>query len=243
MSLLKTCAHVVMWTCALVCMPTCFAQTTGTLRVFCEPVGSCQYVLDGKHRMNDRELTLLDGPHRFVFWAPERRMLDTTFLVSGGSLREVNVQLRYSSEFIDYRQHAGSFVRNDRWMRYGTPVLAVGTGVWAGVSIVHAINARKDLDALGEEYINSSDPGGISDLKDERIPAANAALRTTRTMAYVSSGLFVASAGAWWYVQKIRRSRTSPVFEDKEKARFDGLVWVPNTNGGTWAMGFTLPIR
>ncbi len=245
MTIRITQAHMVFWSCAQLCMSTLvFAQSTGTLRVFCEPAGSCQYVLDGKHRMNDRELTLLDGPHRFVFWAPERRMLDTTFLVSGGNLREVKVQLRYSQEFIEYRQQSENHLRNDRWMRYGTSALAVGAGAWAGVSIARAINARKDLDVLGEEYTTSSDPGGISDLKVERIPDANTELRRSRTMAYVSSGAFALSAGAWWYVQKVRRSRTPPVFEDKEKVRFDGLVWTPNASGsGTWAMAVILPIR
>jgi hypothetical protein len=225
-------------------MDTCSAQTTGTLRVFCEPAGSCQYVLDGKHRMNDRELTLLDGPHRFVFWAPERRMLDTTFMIVGGEVREVRVQLHYAQDFIDFRRKADNHRRTDRWLRYGTPVITVGAAAWAGVSIAQAIKARNTIDDLSEEYITSSDPGAISELKNQRMPEANSELRRANTMAWVSGSLCVASAGAWWYAQKMRRQRQAPVFEDKEKLRFDGLVWVPNnTRGGTWTMGITIPMR
>ena len=42
----------------------------------------------------------------------------------------------------------------------------------------------------------------------------------------------------------IRASKKpAPVFEDKEKVRFDGLVWVPGRQGGSLALGLTVPIR
>ncbi len=220
------------------------AQSTGKLRILCEPVGTSSYVVDSKHRMNDREITLMEGAHRLVFWAPERRMLDTTVMVVAGTTKEVRAQLRYSEEYIAYRAQADRFVRNDRWLKYGTPVVTAGAGVWAGVSIARAIDARKDLDALQDEYTSSADPGGLLDLKSTRIPDANDALRRSRTMAYVSSGVFALSACALWYVNERRKEHKAPVFEDKEKVRFEGLVWVPGSNtGGTWAMGLTIPIR
>ncbi len=232
-----TWAHVHMGTGA-------FGQSTGKLRILCEPAGSSSYLVDGKHRMNDREITLMEGPHKLVFWAPERRMLDTTVMVVAGATNEVRVQLRYSEEFIAYRQQAESFTRNDRWMKYAPPVLMVGAGVWFGTSMVSAVNARKDLDALEEEYTTSADPGGLKELKSTRIPEANDELKQARTMAYASAGVFALSAGVVWYARKARRERTAPVFEDKEKVRFDGLVWLPGANGaGTWAMGLTIPIR
>lgn len=225
-------------------LSTCFSQSTGGVRVFCEPGGS-SYVLDGQHRMADRELTLMEGPHRFVFWAPERRMLDTTFVVLAGTTRELRVQLRYSQEYIAFRHRADNYTRNSRWLRYGPPVVALGTGAWAGVSIKRAIDARKDLDALADEYAASSYPAGIHELKDERIPEANKELRDARTMAYISSGVFVASVATVWWTQRMLKRSTAPVFEDKEKVRFDGLVWVPSNSGGggTWMAGLTLPIR
>lgn len=237
MLLMFTWAHVHMGTCA-------FGQSTGKLRILCEPVASSSYVVDGKHRLSDREITLMEGAHTLVFWAPERRMLDTTVMVVAGATKEVRAQLRYSEEYIAYRAQADRFQRNDRWMKYGTPLVALGAGAWAGVSIVRAMDARTDLDALQDEYTTSADPEGLRDLKATRIPDANDELRKARTMAYVSTGVFALSAGAVWFVQKIRREHTAPVFEDKEKVRFDGLVWVPGANSaGTWAMGLTIPIR
>lgn len=225
-------------------MSTCASQSTGGVRVFCEPGGS-SYILDGQHRMADRELTLMEGPHRFVFWAPERRMLDTTFMVLGGTMRELRVQLRYSQEYITFRRKADNYTRNSRWLRYGPPVVALGAGAWAGVSIKRAIDARKDLDALSDEYAASSYPAGIRELKDDRIPAANKELRDARAMAYISSGVFVASVATVWWTQRMLKRSTAPVFDDKEKVRFDGLVWVPSLqgDGGTWMAGLTLPIR
>lgn len=224
-------------------MSTCVSQSTGTVRIFCEPGGS-SYVLDGQHRMADRELTLMEGPHRFVFWAPERRMLDTTLMVLPNTTRELRVQLRYSQEYIAFRHRADNFTRNTRWLRYGPPVLALGSAAWAGVSIKHAIDARKDLDALADAYTDSSYPAGIRDIKQEKLPAANKELRDARTMAYVSSGVFVASAAAVWYTRRVLKHRALPVFEDKEKARFEGLAWVPMGAGeGVWMAGLTIPLR
>lgn len=243
---MRAIAHHTIIPCGLLAMllasPPASAQSTGKVRVFCEP-GGCAYVLDGKNRLSDREVTLMEGPHRFVFWAPERRMLDTTFTVLANTTRELKVQLRYSEEYIDFRRRADRFTRNDRWLRYGPPLVAVGAGAWAGISIKRAIDARKDLDALEDEYFTSSYPAGLSDLKDDRIPAANKELRDARTMAYVSSGVFVASAAAAWYVrQKLRKG--PPIFEDKEKLRFDGLVWAPGRDrSGVWMASLTVPIR
>ena len=235
--LVLTCAQVHMGTCA-------FAQLTGKLRLNCEPLGSCMYVVDGKHRMNDREITLMEGAHRFNFWAPERSILDTQIYVVPGITTQVDVQLHYSPEYISYRRKADNFRRNDVWMRYAPPVLAAGVGAWAVTSIVRYADASKRIDDLADEYVASGDPGAISDLKDRRMPDANSELRNAHTQMLVSSGLFVASAGAVLYLRHRLATRQAPVFEDKERVRFDGLVWVPGrSDGGTWAMGLTIPIQ
>lgn len=219
------------------------AQATGAVRVLCEAPG-CAFVLDGRNRMSDREVTLMEGPHRFVFWAPERRMLDTTYMVLAGATRELRVQLRYSQEFIDYRQEADRYRRNERWVRYGPPLVVGGAAVWAGLSIKRAIDARKDLDAMEGEYFESAYPTGLRDLKERRIPDANRELRTARTMAYVSSGVLVATtAGTWWLRRRFAR-KGEPVFEDREKLRFEGLAWAPvDGSTGLWLATLSLPLR
>ncbi|MBK7385010.1 MAG: hypothetical protein IPI81_16990 [Flavobacteriales bacterium] len=229
----------------MVCLAlTGAAQNTGKLRIFCEPAGSCSYIVDGKHRLTDREITLMEGPHTFVFWAPERRMHDTTLVVVAGTTTEARVQLRYSEEYITYRHRADRFTRNERWIQYGPPLVTLGAGAWSAMSITRALKARKDLDALADEYNTSTYPAGITALKNERIPDANIELRQARIAAFVSSGVFVATGAASYLIRRHRRTRIAPAFEDKEKVRFDGLVWVPGTHSaGTWAMGFTIPIR
>ncbi|HRD52801.1 MAG TPA: hypothetical protein PKY96_09145, partial [Flavobacteriales bacterium] len=131
-----------------------------------------------------------------------------------------------------------------RWLRYGTPVLAVGAAAWFGVSTWKAVDAQRDIDALEQAYGESTSPASITELKGDRIPDANKKLRQARTMSYVSGSAFVAASAAWWYVAKVRSKRQAPVFEDKEKARFDGLVWMPDANGhGIWMAGLTIPLR
>jgi hypothetical protein len=225
-------------------MGTCaLGQGTGMLRLLCEPKGQCAYVLDGRFRMHDREVMLSEGPHRFVFWAPERRMLDTVLNVAPEAMREVRIRLRYSEEYMAYRKAADRYVRSDRWMRYAPPVATIATGIWAGLSVAMAVRAQRDVDALADAYAASSDPGGIVELKAERIPAANRALRSARLSAGISTGACVVSGAAWWYLHQRRRGRTPPVFEDKEKLRFDGLVWMPQGHGGVWLAGLTIPLR
>lgn len=220
------------------------AQSTGTLRILCEPAGSCEYLLDGRHRKKDRELSLMEGPHRFVFWAPERRVLDTTLMVMPNALREARIQLRYSEEFIAYNRKLRRFQRDDRWLRYGTPVLAAGAGAWFGVSLWRTVDAQRAVDDLAEAYRTSASPAGIAELKRTDIPEANRELRQARTMAFVSGGALALSGAALWYVRSVRSKRQPPVFEDKERARFEGLAWMPAHDGhGAWMASLTLPLR
>ncbi|MBK6343657.1 MAG: hypothetical protein IPF41_14025 [Flavobacteriales bacterium] len=171
-------------------------------------------------------------------------MLDTTVLVKPGALNELRVQLRYSEEFIAYNKKAQRFGRDDRWLRYGTPVLAVGAAAWFGISTWKAVDAQQTINDLETTYNESANPARIADLKGQEIPEANRKLRQAAPSWLVSGGVLVASGAAWWYVKKVRAKRTPPVFEDKEKARFDGLVWMPDANGhGTWMAGLTIPLR
>ena len=234
-----------MLACAQLQMSTCaFAQSTGTLRITCEPQASFSYLLDGKHRLKDRELTLLEGPHRLVFWAPERRMLDTTFTIAPNAMNEARIQLRYSEEFIAFNKKLRRYERDDRWLRYGTPVLVLGSAAWFGVSVYKGVDAQRDLHRMRDDYAESTSPAGINELKDSDIPDANKRLRQARVMAGVSGGLLVGSGALWYYMKKIRSKRPAPTFEDKEKARFDGLAFVPGPDGqGLWMAAITIPLR
>lgn len=226
----------------MACAAAC-AQSTGTLRILCEPMGSCEYVLDGRHRLRDRELKLLEGPHRFAFWAPERRVLDTVLTVLPDAVTEARIQLRYSAEFIAYNKALRRHQRDDRWLRYGVPVLAVGAAAWLGASTWRVIDAQRDIDALEQAYRDADSPARIARLKGTEIPEANRRLRDARAMLWVSGGAAAATGAAWWWLRQARARRKPPVFEDREKARFDGLVWAPGPRGGAWMASLTLPLR
>ena len=220
-----------------------YAQSTGQLRFRLEPPQGVSYVLDGKYRMTDREVTLLEGAHRFTFWAPERRMLDTTFFVIAGRLQEFTVQLRYAPEYIAYRDDVVRYERRQKWGRTGPLVVAAGTGAFAAVSYLRYRASYNDLQDLREEYRTSSDPESIRKLKAERIPEARDDFAKARTQAIISGGVFAVSLGAAAYLRhRIARSER-PVFEDKERIRFEGLVHAPSPRGGTWAAGISVPLR
>ncbi len=220
-----------------------YGQSSGQLKFTFEPDKGMEYVLDGKYRMSEHETTLIEGAHRFTFWAPERSMLDTTINVLPDVSTEVFVRLRYTQDFVDHRKAAQRYERNKRWATYLPPVIVVGAATWAATSLVNLSKADQDLSDLAASYSTSSDPAGIQRLKYDEIPAAKTDLSSARTQAYVASGVFVVSlAGTLWLRHRMANS-TAPVFEDKEKVRFDGLVWIPGASGGTWAGGVSIPLR
>jgi hypothetical protein len=218
------------------------AQSTGRLRLIMEPAGQTDYVLDGQFRMRDREVSQMEGPHRFVFWAPERRMLDTVLTVVAGGTSDVRISLRYSEEYIQWRKQAEQYETQRRWGLYAPPVIAAGAAAWMVVSYMNYSQAHRELDDLEEAYAASTDPGEISSIKSEDIPAAKDDFAKARTQTIVASSLFVVSTGATWYLRRKLSSRTAPVFEDKERTRFEGLVWVPGGTGGTWMAGLSIPL-
>jgi len=222
---------------------TLHAQSTGQLRFRFEPDRGMQFVLDGKYKLADREITLGEGAHRFTFWAPERLMLDTTLFVEGDKTREVFIRLRYSQDYVDHRRAEERFVKQERWGRYLPPVVTGGAAAWATVSFLNYGKASRELDDLAASYRTSADPGGIQRLKYEEIPAAKSDLRSARTQAYVATGVFAASAAATLIIRKRLAQRKAPVFEDKERIRFEGLAHHGTGAGGVWSATFSLPLR
>ncbi|MDX9751879.1 MAG: hypothetical protein RBT71_12420 [Flavobacteriales bacterium] len=224
---------------------TCSAQATGTLRLFITPDAGMRYVLDGKYRLSDRELTLAEGPHRFVFWAPERSMLDTVLHVRAGAHQEFHAHLFHSMEAIAHREAMHRHERGRRWGLALPPAITAGAAAWTVVSIVNWGRRHQELNDLRQAYRTTSVPDQLTSLKHDQVPAAKDAFNKARTMAYVSTGVLVLSAGATaWFRQRVARSRP-PAFEDRERIRFEGLVFHadPLTGQGAWAAGLTVPIR
>ena len=236
------------YTCVLLILVVCStigasAQSTGQLRFRFEPDRGMQYVLDGKYRMSDHEITLGEGAHRFTFFAPERLMLDTTFFIVGDRLQEVFVRLRYSQDYVDHRKALERYEQQARWGHYLPPVITGGALAWTAVSYFRYRKAGNTLDDLAEEYNGSADPGRIANLKEVDIPDAKDHLRSARTQTYVSGGITLASAAATVIIRQRMAKRSTPTFEDKERLRFEGLVHETGRTGGIWSATFSLPIR
>jgi hypothetical protein len=87
---------------ALCTLGALFAQTSGKLRLFVDPGNTFEFVLDHQFRMQQRELELVEGPHHFTFWAPERQMVDTTIHVRANMTQDVSLRLPLSDEYRAY---------------------------------------------------------------------------------------------------------------------------------------------
>ena len=227
---------------ALIAQIAC-AQVTGKVRITGIPEQGLRYVLDGKYEMTDREVTLTEGDHHFTFWAPEHRILDTTIFVMGNWTYDLKVVLQRPYEFVEYRSELERYHSRQKLGRTIPPIVTAGLGAWAVVSTLRYAKAHKDLDALGDEYSTLSDPAAIARLKEEEIPAAKDEFNKMRTQTYVSAGLFAVSLGAAAYIRHRIAHQQPPTYEDKERSRFEGLVWLPGPSGGTWAAAITIPIR
>ena len=219
------------------------AQSTGQLRFRFEPDRGMQYVLDGKYRMGDRELTLEEGRHTFTFWAPERLMMDTVFVVEPGRAKDVLVRLRYSQEYVDYRRAEERFESQRRIGRLWLPLATAGAGAWTTVAWIRLAQSHSTLVDLEDSYNALADPDRIEALKTTDLPNAQADLRNARTHAYVASGVFALSTAATVMLRKKLATRSAPEFKDQERIRFEGLVWEPGERRGTWAAALSIPIR
>ena len=215
------------------------AQIPGTLRLFIDPGHEFSFVLDDKYRMQQREVTLPAGQHRFQFWAPTRRIVDTTLTVLPDIPRDFTLRLPYSDEYKVYQEQLLRY-RNNRKLNRLLPMAATGVSAIVSVSMfVKYKNAHDQLAEDVDQYNSLTSPGAISRLKNETMPAHqadfNKAERNFIISTSITGGLAVLTT--YLYVKSARMK--VPLFEDKERLKFEGLAWVPGERGGTWAGGFT----
>jgi hypothetical protein len=226
--------------------PWAHAQTTGTLRFFIEPGHDFQFVLDRKYRMQQREVTLGEGPHHFTFWAPKHRMVDTMLTVAPNTVTTFTLRLPVSAEYMAWQREVAKYKRQVVLGR-GLPLAAtVGFGVWSVVALADhkaAYDQLQDDEAL---YSSARSPREIEELKKETLPADKNELQRTKEQLALAAGLTAVSAGVTVWMFHKTKGRQVPVFEDKEKVRFDGLVWLPPVHGssdGVFMASVMVPLR
>lgn len=218
------------------------AQNTGTLRMLIDPGHNFEFVVDKKHRMQQREVKLTEGLHHFSIWAPERMIVDTNVFVVADRTSDMVLQLPYSPEYVKYRMELGRVQSKRRVARTIPTVVTAGALVWTGISIGKYQKAVDVLEKDKEVYDINVDPGAIRTLKEETIPQHNDDLRTARTGMYTSIGVTAVAAGLTYYLYRRSAKLERPVMDDKQKVIFDGLVWLPNERGGMFHAGISIPL-
>lgn len=222
---------------ALVPASALYAQTSGKLQLQIDPPGY-MYRLDHRFTLQKNEVELLEGPHHFSFWAPQRKMVDTTLTISSGT-SAFTLRLPYSTEYLVYQRDLDRYRKDMRVMRLVPVAVTGGALVYTAFKYAAMKKAHDQLDDDRAAYDAALSPHAITVLKEQTMPADKEAFRKARNKFAVSAGVTALFAGTTAYLYWRSGQRAKPEFIDKEKLRFDGLSWVPGPYGGMWQGGFT----
>ncbi|MEZ4738059.1 MAG: hypothetical protein R2818_01575 [Flavobacteriales bacterium] len=141
------------------------------------------------------------------------------------------MRLPLSPEYVEYRAVLGRFQTKKRWMR-ATPLLALtGTLMRTGIAYDRCNQAANTLEEDQDLYEIDVDPESIAGLKGTTCQG----LQGCADEPLCCIGLYVLAGAATWYLFDRTAGWEVPVFEDKEKLRFDGLSWMPNAHGSLFA--------
>lgn len=214
------------------------AQRTGTLRLELEPANAT-YRLDHQFALSRPEIELMEGAHHFSFWAPQRRMVDTTLTIIPGKITGFSLRLPYSTEYLVYQRNLAVWTKERRLMRLVPAVATGGALLWTALAYGGMKKAHDRLDEDRTAYGEAGSPQAVTVLKEQDIPVHKDEFAKARNQFRVAAGVAVLCAGAtaWLYLRSAHRPK--PVFEDKEKLRFEGLSWAPGDHGGQWTGGLT----
>ncbi len=227
---------------ALACSQGAVAQGKGEVRLAVQPQQGLQYILDGKERLSNPGVMLPPGPHRFVFWAPNRSIVDTTINVIADSVITFRKLLPVPAE---YRAH-DQMLKNNGYNRLayrGVPILITAASVVLAVS---ANKKRKDADealrTAEDSYSTERNPMAIENLKTTEIPARQTDLDKAHRSTTLWTGATVLGAAAtvYGYIKAARIE--DPVYEDREKVRFDAMAWSETNGFGLYAT-LRIPLR
>ena len=225
----------------LMLCPSVIAQTVGKLRLMIDPGAGFEFVLDHKYRMQQREVELSTGPHHFSIWAPQRIVVDTTLIVLPDQTRDVLIRLPFSGEYRAYEQELRD-EKKKMWLSVALPTaVTIGTGIVAYSTFKRYKDAHDQLLSDEEAYRSGADPRALEDLKSDVIPRHKSEFTDKRDLFYATTGIFGAVAAGSAYMIIRNAKRPAPRFHDREKVKFDGLVWLPSgSNGGVWLAGLHL---
>ena len=215
------------------------AQSSGKLHLLIDPPATFSYKLDHRFIMQQAGLELLEGAHHFSFWAPQRKLMDTTITIAGGDNKTLALRLPFSAEYLVYQRDLKAYRKDMRIQRL-IPAGATGASlIYTAVKYGKMKKAHDRLEDDRKAYDEAGAPNAITVLKDETIPSHKDDFEKARTGYRVSAGITVLFAGVTTYMYLRSAKQKKPVFIDAEKVRFDGLSWMPGAHGGEWTGGLT----
>lgn len=214
------------------------AQRSGTLLLQVDPPGY-QYRLDHQFTMQKNLVELMEGPHHFSFWAPRRKLVDTTLTVVPGSVTQFQLRLPYSTEYLVYQRDLKAHQKQMSLMRTLPAIATGGAMVYAVFKYSAMQKAHLQLEKDRDLYDVAASPHAVTELKEVTMPLHKEEFREARNAFVIGAGTtaILACTTAWLYLHSAKKPE--PVFHDAEKLRFDGLSWMPGPDGGTWQGGLT----
>lgn len=229
--------------CLVFSQSLCHAQGKGTIELKVAPFKGMEYILDGKERLHHPALVLPAGEHRFVFYAPDRQVLDTVLRIVADTSMVFKKVLPATVAYRTYMDERRK-VAQGRFFYRAVPLLATAVGcVFIANGKKQSTEAYDALVAAEDSYAVSRSPSGIDALKDEQLPVLQRDLDDANKKLGLALGFTSVAAVATVLGFIKSASLEDPVYEDREKIKFDGLVWLPGQQGGTVQFGMTIPIR
>lgn len=215
----------------------------GTVRYLINPADLIQEKLDGKLQVRSGTRALDAGSHRFTFYATGFQLLDTVVMVQPDATLDLRYVLKPDPEHVAFRK-AQKKRQNARLLGVYTPgLLTLAGSVWVANAMKKESEAYDALKASEAEYTTLNSPSQVQALKNEVIPSQQEALKDAqRTLltASIATG-FMAGLTVWGIIRSGRNA--APVYEDKQRIRFEGIAWLPTSSGGTLFTSLTIPIR
>lgn len=216
------------------------AQNAGTVRLLVDPGHNFKFIVDKQFKLEQREVELSEGLHQFSVWAPERMVVDTPVFVVAGRSTDLVVRLPYSPEFKAYNEARSKYQTKKRWTQAAPLLVMAGGLVWTTLGYTNYSKAKKVLEDDREAYRINASPSDIRTLKDVTIPEHNKDLDQARNSLYIGTGIVAISAAATYYLMRKTAKWERPIFNDTEKVKFDGLVWMPTDRGTLFMAGLTI---
>lgn len=209
-------------------------QNTGEIFFKIRPSYSFEFILDDNKRMKQKKVELSEGVHNFKLWAPSRSIVDTNITVIADSTSIFTLELPFDPDHVVFVEELRVFNKKRMWYLVPSAAAFAGTAWWMATAYGEYEDAYNELNAQYDRYQSVTDPDEfpayrdiLQDRKDE--------FKQKEDEFIVSAVVFGATAIASVFMVTKALKLEKPVFHDKAKLEFDGLVYVPREKGEFYA--------